>query len=765
MYFNHIKKIIKYIAVILTFTIIIQTNLYAKNQIIILGNDRISNSTILSLIDKNNLEYNKSNAISESLKKLYSSKLFEKIDIQKRRKKIIITIKENPLIADIKIIGNKKISDEILQKELSLKKREIFNKSKLESDVKRINEIYIKSGRFLAKITPKIIIKEQNRIEVIFEIYEGKKAKIKKINFYGNNIFSDNDLKDVLSTKESKWYKFLSSMDVYDSNRVEYDKEKLRIFYHNKGYADFSTISAISQINKKKNKFTINFLVNEGIKFKFGSTKITNFISEFDNDKLRDAITIKKNKIYQAKEVDASIDKMLKILYDKSYAFAQIEPVITKDRERKIININFIIKQTPHIYIRNINIIGNNYTRNYVILRELKFKEGDPYNINKINRSKQLLMNLGFFEKVDFDIKRVSNSNQIDLIIAIKERKTGEVNLGLGYSTIDKLTTNIGIRERNLFGTGQELGVNLQKSYSQISSEINYLKPHFLDYPITSGFDIFNYELDGRNTLVYSQNTKGFSLKSGYKISEYLSHNINYSFRDQEINNISEYSSFTIKNLEGKYINSSIRNSFLYDKRDNIFNTKSGYFISLSFDYSGIGGDIKQNKYEASSAYYQPIINDDFIFKISAKGGVIDGLGQDVKSNYGFFMGGNDFRGFEYAGIGPRAKINNSFINGDTIGGKIFYFGSLELMFPLGLPKEFGINGILFSDNGSVFGVDNVNKGSNEIIDNKSIRSSYGLSIAWSSPMGPIRLDFSKIAKKEYYDRSENFRFSFGTNF
>jgi outer membrane protein insertion porin family len=765
MYFNHIKKIIKYIAVILTFTIIIQTNLYAKNQIIILDNNRISNSTILSLIDKNNLEYNKSNAISESLKKLYSSKLFEKIDIQKRRKKIIITIKENPLIADIKIIGNKKISDEILQKELSLKKREIFNKSKLESDVKRINEIYIKSGRFLAKITPKIIIKEQNRIEVIFEINEGKKAKIKKINFYGNNIFSDNDLKDVLSTKESKWYKFLSSMDVYDSNRVEYDKEKLRIFYHNKGYADFSTISSISQINKKKNKFTINFLVNEGIKFKFGSTKITNFIAEFDNDKLRDAITIKKNKIYQAKEVDASIDKMLKILYDKSYAFAQIEPVITKDREQKIINVNFVIKQTPHIYIRNINIAGNNYTRNYVILRELKFKEGDPYNINKINRSKQLLMNLGFFEKVDFDVKRVSNSNQIDLIIAIKERKTGEVNLGLGYSTIDKLTTNIGIRERNLFGTGQELGVNLQKSYSQISSEINYLKPHFLDYPITAGFDIFNYELDGRNTLVYSQNTKGFSLKSGYKISEYLSHNINYSFRDQEINNISQYSSFTIKNLEGKYINSSIRNSFLYDKRDNIFNTKSGYFISLSFDYSGIGGDIKQNKYEASSAYYQPIINDDFIFKFSAKGGVIDGIGQDVKSNYGFFMGGNDFRGFEYAGIGPRAKINNSFINGDTIGGKIFYFGSLELMFPLGLPKEFGINGILFSDNGSVFGVDNVNKGSNEIIDNKSIRSSYGLSIAWSSPMGPIRLDFSKIAKKEYYDRSENFRFSFGTNF
>ncbi len=765
MNYNLIIKFIKYTTLAMLILFNMQSYLYAKNKIIVTGNERISDEIILSLIDENNLKNKKPNSIRDALKKLNNSSLFEKINIKYHKTNIIIQIKENPLISRIKIIGNKKISDENLIKELSLKKREIYNKAKLENDIKRINELYIKSGRFLTNISPKIVKKENNRIEVIFEIFEGKKSKIKKINFFGNHKFSDDDLKNVITTKESRWYKFLSSSDIYDSNRIEYDKEKLRVFYHNRGFADFATISAISQINKKKDKFTINFLVNEGVKFKFGSSNITNYIKDFDEEILKKEITIKKGKMYQAKEVDRSVNQMLNILYEKSFAFANIEPVLTKDRSKKIINIDFVIKQTPNIYIRNIEISGNNYTRNYVILRELKIKEGDAYNINKINRSKQRLMNLGFFEKVDFNTKRVTNSNQIDLIITVKERKTGELNLGLGYSTVDRLTTNIGVRERNLFGTGQEIGINLQKSYSQISSEISYLKPRFLNYPIAVGFDLFNYELNNRNTMVYSQNTKGFSVRGSYKISEYLNHNLKYSYRNEEISDISEFASFSIKNLEGRFVNSKITNSFSYDKRDNIFNTKSGYYISLSHSYSGLDGDIKQNRYEASSAFYKPVINDDFIFKISAKGGVIDGQDQDVRSNYGFFMGGHDFRGFQYAGIGPRAKINGSFLNGDTLGGKIFYLGSLELLFPLGLPKEFGINGILFSDNGSVFGVDNINKVNSEIIDNKNLRSTYGLSIAWSSPMGPIRLDFSKIVKKEYYDRSENFRFSFGTNF
>lgn len=735
------------------------------SKIDVVGNQRIDYDTIISFIDQQNLIRKEPDSIQKALKSLYETGLFSKIDILYRNDKAIIKVIENPMILDLKIVGNKKIDDEVLLAELSLKKREIFSKYKLENDLKRINEIYLKSGRFLTKIEPKLIQKENNRVEVVFDIFEGKRAKIERINFYGNEAFSDFDLREEISSKQTKWYKFLSSADIFNSDRIEYDKERLRRFYNSKGYADFTTISAISQINEQKDKFTVNFLVDEGIKYSFGDVKIINQIPKFDDSQLQKAIMIKKGKTYNYDQIEKTIDKMIDIMNQKSYAFADIQPILKRDKDLKIINIDLILNETPNIYIRNIEISGNSRTHNKVILREMRIKEGDPYNINKINRSRQLIQNLGFFEKVELDIRKVPMTNQIDIFIEVEEKKTGEMNLGVGYSTIDRLTTNIGVRERNLFGTGRDLSLNLQKSYSRISAELSYTKPYLFDYPIDGGIDIFNYELSKRNSLVYDQKSTGITLRAGYDISEYLRHNVSYSFRDETIQNIDDSASFSIKNLEGNFISSRVSQSFSYDKRDNIYNTKSGYFLSLSQSFTGIGGDIKNIKYEGSAAYYQPIINEDFILKLSTRGGYIDGIGQDVRSNYGFFLGGNNFRGFEYAGIGPRAKVDDSYKNGDIIGGKIYYVGTAEFQFPLGLPKEFGINGILFSENGTVYGVDQINKQNGDVIDSSSIRSSYGLSIVWSSPMGPIRLDFSKVAKKEDFDRTQSFRFSFGTNF
>ncbi len=738
----------------------------SSNGILISGNSRVDSSSILSLIDEQAIIKREDNSFKTALKNLYASGLFVNIEIVDHISYVEIKVIENPLVLDIKIVGNKKIDDDALKNELSLRKREIFSKYKLESDLKRINEIYLKSGRFLTKIDPKLIQKEQNRVEVIFDIKEGKRAKINQISFFGNKAFSDNDLKDELSTKQTKWHKFLSSSDIYDSDRIEYDKERLRRFYNSRGYADFATISAVAQINQKKDRFDINFLVEEGIKYNFGDVRIVNEIKNFKRANLLEKeIVVKKGKIYDFNKVETTIDNMVDILNQNSYAFAEIEPKLIRDKQAKTINIELIIKETPNIYIRDIITIGNDRTLTKVILRELRIKEGDPFNINKINRSKQLLQNLGFFEKVEFDTKQVPDSNQIDLVIEVKEKKTGEMNLGIGYSTVDRLTTNAGIRERNLFGTGRDLSLNVQKSYSRLSSDISYTKPYFLDYPLDAGFDIFNYQLDKRNSLSYDQNSKGFTVRIGYNISEFLRHNLSYSLNEQDVSNISDSASLSIKNLEGNFLSSKIRNNFFYDKRDNAFKTTSGYYISLSQEYSGLGGDIKNNKYEGSAAFYQPVVNNDFIFKLSAQGGFIDGISQDVRSNYGFFLGGNNFRGFQYAGLGPRAKVGNSFTNGDIVGGNIYYIGTAEFQFPLGLPKEFGINGILFSDNGTVKGVDHINRLNNEIADSGSIRSSYGLSIAWSSPMGPIRLDFSRIAKKEYYDQTQNFRFSFGTSF
>ncbi len=743
-----------------------------KITITVKGNERVDNDSVASYLAVSDGKKFSQKNIDESLKKLYESDLFSEVKIYEEDasgKNLIIEVKENPVISDIKFVGNKKIEDDALQSEISLKKRSVFTKSKLQSDLKRVNEIYLKSGRFLTKIEPKIIQKDQNRIELIFEIFEGQKAKISDIYFVGNQAFSTQDLFDEISTKKSKWYKFFSSSDTYDSDRVEFDKEKLRRFYGSKGYADFSTISSIAQISPNKEKFFITFLIEEGIKYNLGEINIINHVAKFDASILEKEILIKKGKVYNSDLIDKTVDRMVEVMSQKSYAFAHIEPVLKRNKEDKIIDVDFVINETPQIYIEQIVITGNTRTIDEVIRRELRFREGDPYNITKINRSKQRIQNLGFFEKVEFKTKRIAtagiDSDKVILEIEVKEKKTGELNLGIGYSTVDRATANIGIKERNLFGTGREVGINVQKSSLRFTTELSYTKPYFMGRAIDVGFDISKYQLNKLATLVYDQSSDAIVFRGDYSMTEFLKHQIRYSYRDETVSNISDTASQNIKNLQGNFTTSLVGQSFFYDKRDSRIDPKDGYYVSISQDYAGAGGTVHNMKYEGSAGYYLPTFTEDYVLKFLARGGAIDGIGQDVRSNFGFFLGGNTFRGFQYAGLGPRTQATSTTSGGDVVGGKSYYVGTAEFRFPMGLPKELGINGILFSDNGTVKGVDQINKNGGPVSDTGSLRSSYGLSISWSSPLGPIRLDFSRVAKKEAFDRTQAFRFSFGSSF
>jgi len=746
-----------------------QTAIPQKLAIVIRGNERVDPQTIEGYLEIDGLKQNNQSSVNQSIKKLFASDLFLEVKIYAQEDQMIVEVKESPIVNEIEFRGNKKIENEALQGEIQLKKRAIYTKAKLQADIKRIGDIYIKSGRFLTKIEPKIIKKDQNRVDLIFDIAEGKKATINNISFIGNQVFPDVTLAEEITTRKSEWYKFLSSSDSYDSDRIEFDKEKLRRFYGARGYPDFAVLSAIAQITPTKDKFFINFLLDEGIKYNFGEIKIVNNVKKFDETLLEKAIKTKKNKVYNGDYLDETVDEMVKIMSEKGYAFAHIEPVLKRDKERQIIDIDYVIEETPRIYINQIIIKGNTRTMDEVIRRELRVIEGDAYNVTKINRSKQRIQNLGFFDKVEFNTKRIDygkNSNLIDLEIEVKEKKTGELNFGIGYSTVDKATGNVGIKERNLFGTGQDLGVNFQKSALRFSNEINYTKPYFMGLEIAAGVDLFNYQLNKLNTLVYDQKSNGGTIRGDYSITEHLGHQIRYSLKNENISNVDSNASMAIRNLQGQYVNSALGHSLLYDKRDNRLDPRDGYYFSFSQDYAGLGGNIKYLKNEGSGGYYIPILgNNDFVLKISGRFGHIDGVGQDVRSNNNFFLGGNNFRGFQYAGIGPRAQVNGSFVGGDAVGGKTYYVSTTEFRFPLGLPKDLGISGSLFSDIGTLKGVDQINQQNSLVSDNGSLRSSYGFSLGWASPLGPIRLDFSKIARKEDFDRVETFRFSFGTNF
>lgn len=764
-----ISKITTYCSrffLVFTFLLLATANSFAGQNIVVKGNQRIDNQIIESYIKRALSSAKTSESRQDlALKKLLESDLFLDAKIYSQGGDLIVEVTENPIISEVKIVGNDKIEDDVLLDELSLKKRGVFSKFKLRSDLKRINDIYIKSGRYLANIEPKIVQKDGNRVEIIFEVKEGPRAKISKIIFVGNDDMNDSELAEEVTTKESSWYKFFSSADVYDSDKVEFDKEKLRRFYGSKGYADFSTISSIAQISKNKDKFFITFLVQEGIQYSVNDVQIDNKIERFNEEILKDSITIKKSDIYNSEKVEKNIEEMLKIMSDNSYAFADIEAVLTRNQENKTINLSFLIRPSSRIYVDSIVITGNTRTKNNVILQELRIQAGDPYNITKINRSKQRIRNLGFFDKVEINSKRIASSDKVILQIEVKERKTGELNLGIGYSTVDSASINIGLKERNLMGSGHELGVALRKSRYGSSGSLSYTKPYFMNRPIRVGSDVFIQNSDKRFSLAYDQESKGATIRAGYLISEYLGHNVSYSVNDQTIGNVDPLAALSIKSLEGSFVTSSVSQNFNYDKRDDVRDTRKGYLISLGQEYAGVGGDIKYLKYTGSASFYQPIYNRNFVFKLLTHGGLIDGLGQDVRNNYGFYLGGNNFRGFEYAGLGPRTIVNGTAVGGNSVGGNMYYMTTAELRFPLGMPKELGIYGILFSDNGTVKSVDGISRQNSEIVDSGSLRSSYGLSIAWQSPLGPIRFDFSRIAQKEDYDRIETFRFSFGSRF
>lgn len=750
---------VKYATIIFIILAIISNS---TAQVIINGNQRIEDETIKSIIADIDLESKNLSQLNIALKKLYESELFVDVDIYQKDSNIIIDLVENPIILDIKFANNKKIDDEILEAEISSKKGDIYSKDKLKSDIKRINDIYIKSGRFLAKINPKIIQKEENRIEIIFDIFEGKKAKIAKINIMGNKNYSDQDLLDEITTKQSRWYKIFGTNDNYDSDRIEFDKEVLRRFYTERGYADFEVISAIAQISTSKDRFFISFLLSEGIKYNFGKIDVINNIRNFDTNLLQEKIDLKEGKIYNAKLVDDVVNKMVELMSDNGYAFGHVSPVLKRDKINNIIDINFVVNQTPKIYINKINISGNGRTKDEVLRRELRIREGDPYNLTHINRSKQRLMNLGFFEEVNFETNRISN-DKIDLEITVTERKTGELNFGFGYSTVDRLNGNIGIRENNLFGTGQSLGINSRISTNTSSNEISYSRPWLFGREITGGIDIFNNQIDSFQTISYNQDTKGASFFVNYPILEYINHRVTYSYRVNDVTNEGS-NSLAIEELVGNNTISSIGHSLSLDKRDNNMMPSSGYYITLSQTRAGMGGNIDYFKNELVAGYYLPIFRDDVVLKLLGKFGHIDGIGMDVRINDNFYLGGFNFRGFEYAGIGPRVQ-NDDGSFGDAIGGKSYYVTTAEIRFPTGLPKEMGINTSLFVDAGTVRVVDDDIRNRTNIIDTGSIRASYGLSLAWSSPLGPIRLDFSRISKSEEYDRTESFRFGFGNNF
>ena len=694
--------------------------------------------------------------VDQSLKALFATGLFADVSIRRQGNALVVDLVENPIINRLAFEGNKRVNDDALEQEVQLRPRIVYTRSRIQADVQRILQVYRRSGRYAASVEPKVVQLEQNRVDLIFEINEGPVTGIRRIDIIGNKNFDDGKLRRTIATKETRWYRFFSSDYNYDSDRVTLDRELLRKFYLERGYADFRVRSAVAELTHDRSNFFLAFTVEEGELYKFGKIELATTLRDLDAETLRGSLTIVEGETYNAEAIEKSIEKLNFAVGALGYAFVDIRPRVKRLRDQRLIELVLQINEGPRVYIDRINITGNIRTLDKVIRREVRLVEGDAFNTAKLRRSRQQIRRLGFFDKIDVAQAPGEAPDKVVIDVDVQERSTGELSFGLGISTTETVVGDISIRERNLLGKAQDLKLSLGLSARRQQIDLSFTEPYFLDRHVSAGFDIFSLKEDQQDRSSFDEQSRGFSLRSRFPITENLKQGLRYTLRQDTIENIDNDTSPFILVDAGDYVTSAISYSLTYDTRDDIFLPNTGIIISGGQQLAGLGGDIQYIRSTAKLSYFYPIIQD-VVANASLTGGHILGLDQDVRVLNRFFLGGDNFRGFETGGLGPRDSKTD-----DAIGGNTYFVATGELRFPIGLPNDFGVLGRAFTEIGTLLDPD---VSGPDLLDSKEPRVSIGVGVSWRSPFGPIRVDLAQAVVKESFDKEELFRFSFGTRF
>lgn len=724
------------------------------------GTERIEPATVVSYMDLRAGDVLDSYSLDRALKALFATGLFADVNIEQRGGALVVHVVENPIINEIAFEGNDRIDDEELLAETQLRPRQVFTRTKVQSDLSRLYQVYRQQGRFSVDIEPKVIRLDQNRVNLVYEINEGAVTKIKTIRFIGNKRYDDSKLRSVISTKEDAWYRFLSTDDRYDPDRLSYDQELLRRFYLAEGYADFNLTSAVAELSPDKEHFFVTFTLEEGQRYRVGQVKLDSRLRNFDPAPLYETVKISSGDWYDADLVQETVDNLTDALGDLQYAFVSVRPNIARNRQDAIVDITFEINEAPRVFVERIDIKGNIRTMDKVVRREFLLSEGDPYNRSKLARSEQKIKDLNFFESADVSAKQGSAPDKTVIEVDVAEKSTGELSIGAGFSTSDGPLADIRIRERNLLGKGQDLLLAATIAGERTEFDASFTEPYFLNRDLAAGFDLFHVTRDLQDESSYDQKRTGGGLRLGYPLSERWRQTVSYRVERNEITDVQSDASTYIRAQEGERDTSAIGLRTTYDNRDSTLFPTDGWFLWLDNEMSGLGGDSQYVSGRTGASWFYPVF-DQVVLNTLGEVGAIAGYGdEDVAINERFFLGGSTLRGFESAGIGPRDLTTN-----DSLGGNVFYRGSVELSFPIGLPEEMGIKGHTFSDIGSIWEVDTTPGLNANIVDENSLRAAVGAGISWRSPFGPIRVDAAVPVAKEDYDEDEVFRFNFGTRF
>ncbi len=757
--FQNLNVILFIVILLLSFSILpnkAHTQETLVSSINVDGNKRISSDTIVSLSKVQVGSAYSPTQLNSALQSIKKSSYFKTVDISIFNNILNINVIENPTINSISFEGNNTLSDINLNELIRSKQRQTLLISQVEKDTDKIATAYADTGRISAIVTPKVIELSDNRVDLVFEITEGRITEVEKITFTGNRVFSDLRLKGVIATKQAGIFRRFIKSDTFVKDKLDYDIGLLRNFYINKGFIDFEVQSSV-ELTREKDAFLINYNIKEGQKYIFSEIKFDTSKLNIDEKSLDKINRIKNGSKYDRRRVTKLIDEIDIYLAKNGFNFFEPVPVVSRNDENLTMNVEIQINETRKVFVERIEVEGNSTTLDEVIRLQFDFVEGDPFNRRKVLEAVDKIRGLGFFSNVETSTRNGSAPEKIIIEVKLTEKPTGSLGIGAGYNSSDGTVATFNVNERNFLGKGQTVQLDLSTSKIEKQTELGFEDPSFLGRNLLAGIS-FGQTSTTPSSVPLSTDKLYFEPKIGFPLSRDSKLTIEYSFdqEDVKLTTASNLVSPIIRDDVGKKNKSALIFIYSLDKTNSVVTPTAGYDFRIIQELNGLGGDISFSKTNLNFRTYRTILRDDIILSSNLSSGVI--VGSDASLMNRFSLGGDRLKGFRNQGIGPYDSTYDT-----HLGGKMYTSLSLEASFPIGIPEEYGIYGGIFLDTGSLWGLDNTDSG--RIDDSSEIRSALGFSIFWESAIGPLRFNWSSPIKKETNDVTENFRFTIDTRF
>ena len=759
--------------VVFSFTQTAEAQSYVFSKFEVSGNQRIESNTVLSYAGLERDATISAGALNTAYRNILASGLFERVDMEPVGSTLKILVVELPTLNQIVFEGNKRLKTEALLKAIQSQPRRVFNAEMAEQDAARVVDAYVQKGRLAARVTPKAIRRSDNRVDLVFEVFEGGLVEIERLSFVGNKTFSERRLRRVLATKQAGLLRSIISKDTFIADRIDYDKQLLRDFYISRGFVDFKITNVASELSRKRDGMFVTVMIQEGQQFSVGEVSVVSDIETVDIAAFETAVKVTSGDTYSPLPIETDITRLERFALMQGNDFLRVEPKITRNDRELTLDIEYTLSNGPRVFVQRIDIKGNATTLDKVIRRQFKVVEGDPFNPREIRQSAERIKALGFFSKSKVEPREGSSPDQVIIDVSVVERPTGSLGFGGTYASTTGLGAEISFEEANFLGRGQAIGVAVSTAQTNKKLEFSFRDPAFLGRNLSAGLEL-GYVSYTYDNVSFNSSATSFSPSVGFPLTDYSALNLSYSISTSKVASgltASTAVSGIIKDeiKKGDVLNSSIGYRYTYDSRRKGLNTNSGILFQLGQEIGGFGGDNSFVKTSFKTTGQTKVMAEEVTLSATLEGGTMSFMKGSSRVNDRFSLGSDMLRGFDANGVGPREVKSGSY--DDALGGTNYAVARFEAQFPLGIPNEYGLTGGVFYDVGSLWGLETteafVVAKNNDLVksDKFKLRHTVGFSLFWKTVIGPLRFNFMDVLQSETNDKTESFELTISSIF